>query len=108
MTDPEQQSVQVAIAEREGRTVATASGEIDAASADTFERGVRPAIAESADLLLDLSEVSFMDSSGLRALMGLHAEVTQRGGHIELVGTSSVVDRLLSVTGLDELFIRPT
>ena len=47
------------------------------------------------------------DSSGLRALMTIHADVASRGGGIELAATSSAVDRLLSVTGLDQQFTRP-
>lgn len=87
--------------------MATISGEIDAASADAFEQRLMPALATSSSVVLDLSEVSFMDSSGLRALMTIHADVTSRHGTIELSATSPAVDRLLAVTGLNEHFSRP-
>jgi anti-sigma B factor antagonist len=87
--------------------VATVTGEVDAATADTFEQDLMPALAGSSSVVLDLSGVSFMDSSGLRALMKIHADVASRGGGIELSDTSSAVDRLLSVTGLDQQFSRP-
>jgi anti-anti-sigma factor len=106
MTVPEHQQVQVETEDRGGQAVTVVSGEVDAATADAFEQALRPAIADSTTIVLDLSGVSFMDSSGLRSLMAIHSEVTARDGRIQLADTSSVVDRLLSVTGLDELFTR--
>lgn len=106
MAVPDQPHVRVTPDARDGRVVTAVSGEVDAATADDFEAQLRPAIAESTDVVLDLTEVSFMDSSGLRALVAIHHEVAERGGTIELAGTSNVVERLLSVTGLAELFTR--
>jgi anti-anti-sigma factor len=107
MAVPEPQQVQIETTTEGGRVTATVSGEVDAATANAFEQGLLPALGQATEVVLDLSEVSFMDSSGLRALVTVHGEVASRGGTIELAGTSSAVDRLLSVTGLDELFTRP-
>jgi anti-sigma B factor antagonist len=106
MSVPEPQQVEITTSQEGDRLTATVAGEIDAASADAFEQRLMPALAESSSVVLDLSGVSFMDSSGLRALMTLHAAITARGGGIELSGTSTAVDRLLSVTGLDDHFTR--
>ena len=54
-----------------------------------------------AHLVLDLSEVEFMDSSGLRALLRIH---NRHGDQIRLGPVSSVVERLLELTGTLDLF----
>jgi anti-sigma B factor antagonist len=110
MDVPEHQQVQVQIETSPdgGRVSATVTGEIDAATAEAFEQELRPALAGASTVVLDLSGVSFMDSSGLRSLMVLHADVASRGVRIELSDTSSAVERLLTVTGLDQQFTRPS
>jgi len=52
-------------------------------------------------LVLDLSEVEFIDSSGLRALLKIH---NRHGGLIRLGPVSTAVERLLDLTGTAELF----
>jgi anti-sigma B factor antagonist len=49
------------------RVLVTASGELDIATADEFIRGLRAAFGTS-PVLLDLSGLTFIDSSGIRAL----------------------------------------
>jgi anti-sigma B factor antagonist len=107
MAVPEPQQVQVDVSQEGDRLTAAVTGEVDAASADGFEARLTAALPSSPSVVLDLSGVSFMDSSGLRALMTIHAEVASRGGSIELSATSSAVDRLLSVTGLTDQFTHP-
>jgi anti-anti-sigma factor len=63
--------------ERGERTVA-AVGEIDLATADAFAAGVRDHLVRGA-VLLDLREVSFMDSSGVRVLDALMRDVEREG-----------------------------
>src|ERR1700749_3619940 len=94
------QHVEIRTATEGDRVVVSVSGEIDAATAERFEADLLPATAGAASVALDLSEVTFMDSSGLRALVTVHGEVSGRGGTVELRAASSVVDRILSVTGL--------
>jgi anti-anti-sigma factor len=108
MDVPEHQKVQVEVTTEGDRVTATVGGEIDAATAERFEQELIPALANATSVVLDLTEVSFMDSSGLRALVTVHSDVTSRGGSVALGGQSSAVERLLSVTGLNELFTDPS
>lgn len=55
-------------------------------------------------LVLDLSGVAFMDSSGLSVLVVAHKRLGAFGGRLQLVGVNGVVARLLSVTGLTRVF----
>jgi anti-sigma B factor antagonist len=58
--------------------------------------------APSARLVVDLSEVEFVDSQGLRAL--IHASTRVPGEHLVLRQPSQQVRRLLELTGLEDLF----
>ena len=81
------------------------SGELDIATApslcarlDASRAGRRPR------LLVDLSQVEFCDSTGLRALLGAASEVRTHGGRFALVcAPGSGVARLLDVVGAAEI-----
>jgi anti-sigma B factor antagonist len=52
-------------------------------------------------LLLDLSEVTFVDSTGLGLLIGVARRMREGGGEVRLRGCRRSVRRVLSVSGLD-------
>lgn len=58
-----------------------------------------------ADLILDLSRVGFIDSTGLRVVLALEREVSRRSGQVVLNSPSRSVRRLLSLAGLDERMV---
>lgn len=76
------------------------AGEIDAHSAPT----IAAAIAESSSdpLLIDLSGVDFVDSSGLRVLIEAHQTRQATGRTMTLVRPSHVVSRLFEIAGVGE------
>jgi anti-sigma B factor antagonist len=76
------------------------SGEIDAHSAASLAHRLAEASAAKV-LQLDLAEVGFIDSSGLRVLLAVHRDREGRGCRLELVDPSPVVRRLLELTALD-------
>ncbi len=51
----------------------------------------------------DLSDLSFIDSTGLRTLLKAHRSAAHGGWTIDIVATSTVVRRALSLTGLEHL-----
>ncbi|WP_421118627.1 STAS domain-containing protein [Aquihabitans daechungensis] len=79
-------------------------GEVDARTApdllDAFHEGNRP---PAAIVQVDLSAVSFFDSSGLVALQRLHQQATATGDSFAIVDPSPSVERILQLTGLDQL-----
>ncbi|MEZ5410092.1 MAG: STAS domain-containing protein [Acidimicrobiales bacterium] len=54
------------------------------------------------DLVLDLADVEFIDSSGLRIIVNAHSELEAASRRLVLTNTSSAVTRLLEITGLHE------
>ena len=55
-------------------------------------------------LILDMTQVSFMSSAGLRMLLVLYRTVRGRGGKILLVGLSEDLRNTMSLTGFLDLF----
>jgi anti-sigma B factor antagonist len=72
-----------------------ASGELDLDGGDRLEALVSQLVGRGDDVALDLSAVSFMDSSGLGALISL----AQGPGHVVLEDASPAVLRVMEVTG---------
>ncbi len=88
--------------EEDGWDVLAVTGEIDLATAPQFEREVSEYIREGCRLCLDLSGVSFMDSTGLRVLIGALKGVEENDGSLRVVAGDGPVAKLLTITGLDE------
>ena len=54
---------------------------------------------------LDLSEVGYMDSTGLGIFVGFYKAVKANGGHVKIVGVNTRLKRLFEITGLVKLWI---
>lgn len=80
------------------------SGRLDASSADAFVEHVEAEIRVGADLIaLDMTEVVFVSSVGLGALLRLSSRVRSGGGRLALVAASDAVTEMLRVTRLDKV-----
>ena len=81
------------------------SGRLDAAQTDRIMAAARAAIPSGADrVLLDLSEISFLSSSGLRALLLLRRDLLLRSGELRLCGLISTVHEVFAITGFTQVF----
>ena len=80
-------------------------GELDLATAPSVATEVLAYVhGEPDDLVLDCSELTFIDSSGIKALLSLHHALTPQGRSIVLRNVSDVCRLPLEVSGLSELF----
>lgn len=73
----------------------SASGEIDLATKDLLSEALAPLLADERPLLLDVSEVAFIDCAGLRVLQTAH----RAHRRFALVAPSVSVARLLNLAG---------
>ncbi len=82
--------------------VVAVAGELDLFTAPFLRDEVRDAIKQdSARLVLDLQQLSFMDSSGLSVLIEAWRLATSEGGGVSLAAPQAPVARILRTTGLD-------
>lgn len=89
---------------REGSTVRIAlRGELDIASAERVEEELAAVEDDPpAELVLDLSGLEFMDSTGLRLVLGADARARAAGRSVTIVRGSDAVTRLFRITGLED------
>jgi anti-sigma B factor antagonist len=87
----------------DGWTILSVEGEVDLYTAPAVREAAIGAMESGADhLLLDLTEVPFMDSSGLGVIVACLKRLRELGGDLALVSPpSSPPTKLLSLTGLD-------
>lgn len=82
------------------------SGEVDAATSDTLRAAIFDVIeGGQTSVVVDMSEVSFIDSSGLRVLIGGYKAADSAGGRLRVGSPSESVVRLLEITGQYERFV---
>lgn len=78
-------------------------GELDLAGAPLFQSEIDSEdVGASAAVVLDLRELRFMDSTGLRVIFSAHARSLERGQQFAVTSGSEQVQRLLSITRAGE------
>jgi len=88
-----------------GHHVVAARGEIDLFTAPDLKQVLTDAIEGGAHrVVLDLSEVSFLDSTALGVLIGAVKRLRTRGGTLAIVNTDASIAKTFQITGLDQIF----
>jgi anti-sigma B factor antagonist len=88
----------------EDATVVRLSGRLTRDDAATFKEEVKGLIPQTKRLVLDLSEVAYMDSSGLGAVVGVYVTAKKAGCDLQLINLSKRVRELLGLTNLLSVF----
>ncbi len=89
----------------DGWTVIAASGEIDVAAAPALRTRLTELVEDGdVQVVVDLEEVDFIDSTGLGVLVGAVRRARSAAGDLRLVCTNSRLLKVFDVTGLDEVF----
>lgn len=85
-------------------TIVHARGEIDVFTSASLGQHLRSAmIASPAQIVLDLSEVTFIDGAGLRVLERYHQECRDQGLSFGITQPAPHIRRLLELVGLDRV-----
>ena len=89
--------------QRDGQAVVVVPvGEVDLVTVDQVRDQLRQAADEAARVVLDLRQVTFMDSSGLRLLVEVQQAAGRDGFTLAVVRGPASLERLFEVTGLDQ------
>ena len=83
--------------------VVVARGDVDLAGGPVLEQAIELREGDET-VTIDLSGVEFIDSSGLRSLLGASRRAHERGKDLVLRSPSAGVTRLLALTGTTDLF----
>lgn len=91
-------------AKSDTETCITVKGEIDVYTAPELREKVLPLCARKQHkVVVDLSEVTYMDSTGLGVLIGAYKASQKVDGEFIVTGVTARVERLFNITGLNEL-----
>jgi anti-anti-sigma factor len=90
---------------RNGRTTHIAPcGELDIATTPELEQALTDATASAmAEVVLDLRELTFMDSTGLRALAQANTRADDAGVALSIIRGPRQIERVLEISGLGAL-----
>jgi anti-sigma B factor antagonist len=89
---------------RGGATVVVPRGELDLATAPALETALDGALTEAPRVVLDLRELDFIDSSGLRTLLSARKRAEDSGAEFSLVAGDRGLERTLEIAGVKKIF----
>lgn len=89
----------------DGRIDVEIIGELDGSNSSGVRSVLVGMLARAAHVAVDLSQIRFIDSSGLGALIRVAQAANQSGVRFEVVRPSSTAWRLISMSGVDKLLV---
>jgi anti-sigma B factor antagonist len=96
--------MQIATTPGSDRNVITVAGEVDLASSPELDTAIIAAIESGAtSVVIDLTDVSFMDSSGLGVIVRGLKRCREADKDLDLVITNERVLKVFGITGLDQV-----
>ena len=88
-----------------GQAIILVSGRMDAENASQFEEKCSACIAEGqTNLVIDLSELSYISSMGLRIFVALGKRLQDKGGALRICRLNGLVKSVFEITGLIQIF----
>jgi anti-sigma B factor antagonist len=87
-----------------GHVMIRAAGELDLSSAPSLSTAAENAFADGSQvLMLDLSGITFMDSTGISAVLTAHRAAEARGAVVAVIAPSDIAMRVLQIIGVEHL-----
>jgi anti-sigma B factor antagonist len=86
-------------------TVVTVKGELDGKTAPQAQGEIVPLIPEGGKVVLDMAQVGYMSSAGLRMMLLLYRHALSKDSRIALVGLSEEIRDTMSATGFLDFFV---
>jgi anti-sigma B factor antagonist len=80
-------------------TVVALEGDVDASTAPAIQRQLLPLVRPGCRIVVDMTEVPYLSSAGLRLLLSTYRQVTGHGGRLALVGVAEEIREIMSITG---------
>jgi anti-anti-sigma factor len=95
----------ISISDRDGRAVVVIRGELDLATAPDLDAALNERLDAGQDVVIDLRELEFMDSTGLRVLVAAHARVEGTEQSLQIVRPlpGAPIERILAVAGVERV-----
>ncbi|MGV8145717.1 MAG: anti-sigma F factor antagonist [Alkaliphilus sp.] len=84
------------------KLIVTLSGELDHHVAKSIRAELDELILRKStkNLIFDMSQLQFMDSSGIGVILGRYKNIMRKGGKVAVVNVSDRIERIFSMSGL--------
>jgi len=92
------------VEDKQGFLVVSVRGEVDLSWSQRLRKQILDALATTRAVVVDLSQVSYIDSSGIAALVEGFQNARGKGQHFSLVAVSKPVHAVLELARLDRVF----
>ena len=79
------------------------TGKITSDTTQSLKATVKPLFSESERVVLDLTDVNYLDSSGLGTIIGLYVSARFANCQLKLIYSNESLKKLFSITRLDQL-----
>jgi anti-sigma B factor antagonist len=86
----------------EGKVQLNVHGKIDALASTEFQDGILKAFQKSSNVILNMADVQYISSAGLRGLMIGQKTAGSKGGKFTIINVTDPVRDILRVTGLEK------
>ncbi len=77
------------------------SGRVDTVTAPELEAGLK--FGDAKDVVIDLKDVPYMSSAGLRLLLTVHKMMLAKGGELQIANVQPSVREVLDITGFSDI-----
>lgn len=85
-------------------TIVEMAGELDGKTAPQAQEQVAPFTKAGGKIILDMTQVTYMSSAGLRMLLSMYRQLSSNDGRIALVGLAEELKDTMSITGFLSYF----
>ena len=80
------------------------TGDLDGSNASNVQAQIMPLAIANVKMILDMSEVAYMSSAGLRMLLVMYRTINSKSGKVVLVGLSEEIQDTMAMTGFLDFF----
>lgn len=80
------------------------SGDVDTNTAPLIQEQILPQVQAGSKIILDMTQVAYLSSAGLRMLLSLYRQIFNQNAQIVLVGLSEEIADTMSITGFLDFF----
>lgn len=96
--------MEITLNEEQGMVIVQLTGEIDGKTAPEAQAQITTKLTDGVRLLMNMSQVPYMSSAGLRMLLLVYRQVTAKHGCVVLVGLNDDIKDTMEATGFLEHF----
>lgn len=97
--------MRVSINEINGLWTAAVEGRLDSVTSPQFEQDIQPLLLHcNESIVLDLKELEYISSAGLRQLLAIRKASLAKGGSVVIANVQSSIKQILAITGFTSLF----